>query len=340
MARATRQVPDPVALESALHEHPESFEFFEAIRRIECAYPDRPRMGESTKPVEDPVRLCQTPSLAFAPRMVDRFEKSHEGRPARMHGLFFGLFGPNAALPLHLTEYALDRQINARDDTITAFANIFHHRMMGLFYRAWANAQPTVQYDRPEQDHFGLYVGALVGLATPHLGDRDAMPDRFRRFFAGRLLQQTRNAEGLATLLQDFFRVTVRVIEFVGEWMSLPAPSHLRLGASREVASLGLTAVTGQYVWGTQQRFRLRLGPLSGAEFNHFLPGGVALQQLVAAVKGYVGEEKSWDVQLVLRRDEVPAMQLGQSGRMGLTSWLGRLQQSTDADHVVLKPVH
>lgn len=339
MARPARHTTDAVALQNALRDHPEDFDFFEAIRRLECAFPESPRLGHSARPADDFVRLCQTPSLVFAPRTVDRYEPGGPGKPARLHGLFFGLFGPNAPLPLHLTEYAMERELNAKDTTFKAFANIFHHRMMSLFYRAWADSQPTVQLDRPQEDRFRLYMGAMIGLATPNLDDRDAMPDQFKRFFAGRLLQQTRNAEGLKGLLQRFFRIPVDVIEFVAEWMRLPASAHLRLGASAEVAALGLTAVTGEYVWGSQQRFRLRLGPLDRAQFNNFLPGGLALKQLMAAVKTYVGEEKAWDVQLVLKRDEVPATRLGQSGRMGLTTWMGQPQRVGDADEVVLRPV-
>lgn len=339
MARQAGNTADAVALEIALRDHPEAFEFFEAARRLECAYSERPRLGHSAKAADDFVRLCQTPSLAFAPKTVDRYQPGGTGRPARLHGLFFGLFGPNAPLPLHLTEYAMDRELNAKDTTFTAFANIFHHRMMSLFYRAWADSQPTVELDRPAEDHFRLYMGALVGLATPGLDGRDALPDQFKRFFAGRLLQQTRNAEGLRGLLERFFRIPVGIVEFVAEWMRLPASSHLRLGASGEVAALGLTAVAGEYVWGSQQRFRLRLGPLSRGEFNNFLPGGEALKQLIAAVKTYVGEEKAWDVQLVLKKSDVPTTRLGQSGRMGLSTWMGQPQRDGDADDVVLKPV-
>jgi type VI secretion system protein ImpH len=104
------------------------------------------------------------------------------------------------------------------------------------------------------------------------------------------------------------------------------------------MASLGRTAVLGEFVWGAQQRFRLRIGPLDSAQFHHFLPGGEALDQLVAAVKTYAGEEKAWDVQLVLRRDEIPATRLGQAGRMGLTTWMGQPRRHTDADDVVLRP--
>lgn len=333
-----RQAPDPVTLELALQEHPERFEFFEALRWLECAYPKRPRFGESAKPAEDAVRLCHTPSLAFAPRSLDRYERATGDHPARLHGLFLGLFGPNAPLPLHLTDYAMDRARNGRDSTLVAFANIFHHRMLSLFYRAWASAEPTVQFDRPEEDHFRLYVGALVGLATPGLEGRDALPDRYKRFFAGRLVAQARNAEGLRGLLEHFFKVPVRVLEFVASWMHLPHEAHLRLGASPDVAGLGRTAVIGEYVWGSQQRFRLRLGPLSRGQFGNFLPGGEALRQLVSAVKTYVGEEKAWDVQLVLKRDEVPTMKLGQAGRMGLSTWIGEPRRDVDADHVILRP--
>jgi type VI secretion system protein ImpH len=339
MARPAGNTADAVALENALRDHPEDFEFFEAARRLECAFPERPRLGHSTKATDDFVRFCQTPSLSFPSKMVDRYQPGGGGRPARMHGLFFGLFGPNAPLPLHLTEYAMDRRLNAKDNTFIAFADIFHHRMMSLFYRSWADSQPTVQLDRPAEDRFRLYMGAMVGLAAPSLDGRDALPDQFKRFFAGRLLQQTRNAEGLKGLLERFFRIPVGIIEFVAEWMRLPSSAHLRLGASSDVAALGLTAVTGEYVWGSQQRFRLRLGPLSRTEFNNFLPGGAALKQLVAAVKTYVGEEKAWDVQLVLKRADIPGTRLGQSGRMGLSTWMGQAPQHADADNVVLKPV-
>lgn len=340
MAGTDRQTPDPVALDAALATAPEAFELFDALRRIECAHPDRPRLGESARPVDDAVRLGQSPSLAFAPCDIAAYTPAAEGQPARMVNYGFGLFGPNGPMPLHLSEYVLGRVRNAKDDTLLAFANLFHHRMLSLFYRAWANAQPTVQFDRPKHDRFRLYMGALVGLGTPGLDDRDDLPDRYKRYFAGRLLTQARNAEGLQHLLEHFFAVPVRVVEFVAGWMHLPAEAHLRLGGSEDTASMGRTTVMGAHVWGAQQRFRLRIGPLAKFEFDRFLPGGEALRQLVAAVKTYVGEEKAWDVQLVLKRDEVPATRLGHAGRMGLSTWMGGLRAGNDdVDQVVLRPV-
>lgn len=337
MAREPRQTADPLALEAALGERPEDFEFFEAMRLLESAYPALPRFGHSTRPAEDPVRLGHAASLEFPARSIERFEPRTAERPARLYGLFLGLFGPHGPLPLHLTEHAVDRERNAKDRTLVAFADVFHHRMLSLFYRAWADAQPTVQLDRPDQDRFRTYVGALIGIATPHLEKRDALPDQYKRFFAGRLVAQARNAEGLTRFLEHDFGVSVRVIEFVAQWMKLPRDAHLYMGHS--MASLGRDALLGAHVRGAQEHFRLRVGPLSRNEFNRFLPGSDALRQLVAAVRMYVGDEKGWDLQLVLQKDDVPLAHLGKAGRMGLDTWMGRYRKTGDADDVVLKHV-
>jgi type VI secretion system protein ImpH len=336
MDSETRQAPDLVALEAALRTSPRDFEFFEAMRRLECAWPERPRLGQSTRPAQDPVRLAHAATLAFPARSIARFEPGKNGGPARVVGNFLGLFGPNGPLPLHLTEHAIEREQNAKDPTLVAFANVFHHRMLSLFYRAWAEAQPTVQLDRPEQDRFRSWIGALIGIATPHLDGRDALPDQYKRFFAGRLVPQARNAEGLRCFLEHYFGVQICVIEFVVGWMQLPRDARLHMGKS--MAAMGRDALLGAQVRGAQQRFRLRVGPLTRNEFNRFLPGGDTLVKLVAAVKLYVGEEKSWDVQLVLQKEEVPLTHLGQAGSMGFNTWMGRYPKPGDADEVVLRP--
>ena len=174
------------------------------------------------------MRLAQEPSVVFAPATLAALEPEQDGpaqdhRAARLLVHFFGLFGPDGALPLHLTEYARDRRRNHRDPTFQRFADIFHHRALSLFYRAWANARPTVSLDRPEQDRFALYVGALIGLGMDSLRDRDAMPDLAKLHFAGHLAGQTRHAEGLGSILSSFFRTPVRIEGFIGAWLGLPA---------------------------------------------------------------------------------------------------------------------
>ena len=330
--------PAPAGFEQALRERPEAFELFQALRLIERAHPQRPRLGRSTRPVDDPVRLRHVPSLAFAPRSIEGYRPAAEGKPARLDSVVMGLFGPNGPLPLHLTEYAIDRRINSRDDTFSAFADIFHHRMLSLFYRAWADAQPTVQADRADEDRFGMYVGALVGQDRFGAPAPDGVRHGAARSHAGRLLSPARNAEGLCRLLEQAFAVPVRVVEFVAEWMRLPDEAHLHLGKGG-AATLGRTSVMGAMVRGCQQRFRLRIGPLDRATFQRLLPGGETLRELTALVRTWVGDEKAWDVQLVLDAGQVPTTRLGQAGRMGLDTWMGqRAWDLDDAEDVIVSP--
>ena len=90
-------------------------------------------------------------------------------------------------------------------------------------------------------------MGALVGLSTRGLDARDALPDQYKRFFAGRLVAQARNAEGLRGLLEHFFRIPVRVLEFVASWMRLPHEA-LRQGSQDEVMTVKNGVLTARRV--------------------------------------------------------------------------------------------
>lgn len=314
---------------------PERFDFFEALRLIEAAHPGRPRLGEGRRAADEPVRLGQPPYLAFPPGQLAAFGPTRDGRPPRLQTYLFGLFGPQGPLPLHVTVHARDRVRRQQDPTFADFCDIFHHRLLAFFYRAWANARPTVEQDRPDEDRFVRRLGSLAGLATPAFAGRHALPDRFVAYGAGLFGMGARPPEALARLVAAFFAVPVRVEEFVGAWLELPHPDRGRLGTAR----LGVDAVVGTHRYERGQRFRLELGPLTLAQFMSLLPGGGerdARQPLRALVHLAAGAELDWDARLVLRREEVPAARLDGTTRLGWTSWLWTARRERDAGDVVL----
>jgi type VI secretion system protein ImpH len=245
-----------------------------------------------------------------------------------------GLFGPNGALPIHLTDWARDRARNHGDSAFVRFIDVFHHRMLSLFYRAWAQAQPAVSLDRPSQDYFGRRLAALCGLGAPSLRGRDSAPDFAKLAHAGVFGRQVRSAECLEVVLASYFRVPVRIEEFVGHWLRIAPEQHTRLGAREGFARLGEDAVLGERTWHAQSRFRVVLGPLSFREYERFLPRGPSARALHDLVKLYVGIEHSWEVKLVLKKQEVPLAWLGNSVWVGWSSWLGaRLTDKDAADY-------
>jgi type VI secretion system protein ImpH len=314
----------------------ETYHIFQALRILEAEFADAPRLGESLRPREDRMRLGQEAELAFPPSTIAGLAPPSGARPGRLVNRFFGFFGPHGPLPLHLTEYARDRQRNHRDPTLVAFANMLTHRLMGLFYRAWAAGQPAPSFDRPgAADRFERKVAALTGHHGTHLRDRDAMPDMARRHFAGLLSMGPRNPEGLVSILSAFFRAPVRLQQFVGSWLELEPDDRWHLGAR---AGLGRATSIGARVWSRASKFRLRVGPMGLEDYTRLLPGGASLGRLEAVVRSYAGDALDWDVNLVLARDQVPQAILGRDTRLGHTSWIGRREGRGDADDLYLVP--
>ena len=324
-----------------LAREPYRYDFYQTLRRLECLYDNKPRWGAALRPVDEPVRLGQDPDVAFAPSPLASLEWGQDGAPPRLQVRLFGLLGPNGPMPIHITEYARHRLRHAGDPTLSRFLDLFHHRFIALFYRAWAQAQPHVNRDRPDSDRFLVYIGSFIGVAPESLRHRDTVPDLARLHHAGTLVRHVRNAEGLAAIVRQFFRVPAAIEEFVGHWLRLaPAErSYLR----RDGASLGSGAVLGSRVWDHQSKFRIHLGPLTLAQYEAFLPataanrtGGTLLRKLTDWVRFYLCFELDWDVRLVLKRDEVPRLKLGFTGQLGWTTWLGTRRAPTNAADLCL----
>ena len=331
MADQVRTAPAPLEIARQLAEAPWEFDLFQAMRLIEASSPERARIGEARRPLDEPVRFGQEAYLAFAPAAIAAFEPASEVRPPRLVQRVFGLFGPNGALPLHLTDWARDRSRNHGDSAFVRFLDVFHHRMLQLFYRAWAQARPVVSMDRPRHDFFGARLAAVCGLGARALRERDAVADSVKLAHAGVFGRQVRNAECLQMVLSNYFGVPVRIEEFVGQWLPVAVAQRTRLGRRKGFNELGADAVIGERTWHAQSRFRVVIGPLGLTDYERFLPRGRSSRPLHDLIRLYVGLEQSWEIKLVLRKGEVPLAWLGNSVWIGWSSWLGARQSDKDA---------
>jgi len=300
-------------------ERPQGVRLFELLRKIDAEQAQRPRQGTSTRPQEDGVRLGQAPSLGFAPVELDSVDADGAVPQVKVRSL--GLFGPNGALPLHMTEYVWDRLHNHRDPTWANFADIFHHRMLGLFYRAWAEAEPAVAYDRPAQDSYADYLGALCGYGADSLRQRDSVADEAKLHFAGLLSRSNRDADSLSRILADYFQVPVNILPFTRHWLTLPVSQRSQLGRA---GGLGQGVVLGSRVPDRQSCFTITLGPMPYAEYVRFLPGSAALKRLHDWIANYVGLSLQWQLRLLVDPATVPAPRLTGQVQLGRDVWLGR----------------
>ncbi len=322
-----------VELLDSVRELPYRHSFYSIVRTLVACHRDRPRIGYARRPADEVVRFGQEPNTAFAGAQVTGCDQGHGKRPPRVFLRGFGLFGPHGALPLHLTEYARNRELHDRDRTFRAFADMFHHRLFALFYRAWAAAEPCVQRDRPDADRFADQINALIGFNFPALHDRGVFPDEAKRYFSGHLSRQSRDPDSLVAMVSATFSVDCSIGEYSPGWITIPLPDRLKL--NRQANVLGVSTAIGRRAWTAQPRFTLHLGPLDLEAYTGLFPAAAEGRQLAEIVRLYVGLDLDAEVHLVLRADQIPPPQVDGSRQLGRTFWLGGSRaRSRDGDEL------
>ena len=322
-----------------LRREPWKFGFTVLMRRFGAFHSDLPRIGLASRPQQEPFRLGQTAALSFAPREIAEVVLPVEAalpvgalasrvrtgnNPAlpkiRLYGL--GLLGPNGPLPLHYTELVRDRKENYNDSTLADFLDIFHHRYLTHMYRAWAQSQSAAGLDRADDETFSRYVARLTGHDPMEIRD-SVLPSHARLAASTHLGREARNPDGLAATLARFFTVPVQLEEFVMHWIRIDDEDQTHLGTPRTSSVIGAGAIAGEVVADRQNKFRLVLGPLSLDQYLRFTPRGKDLPMLVEWVRGFVGYEFVWEVELRVRNDSTPPARLEDRERLGWSTWLG-----------------
>jgi len=327
----------PAPWEEALDDAPESFTFFQAVRLLHRRFPDRRRIGEFAHPSQEVVRFSVNPSLAFPAGDIQNLRLDPEA-PPELQVNFMGLVGHMGVLPVQYS-LLIDERAAAEGDpeAFRDFLDIFHHRMISLFYKAWERSHFWVAFERGEEDPFTSRLLDLVGLGLGDLRQRMGLRDEALLFYAGLLGSQHRSAVALEQLLEDQFQVPVAVEQFVGGWYGLSAQSRCRLDDDEGLGgSLGEGTVVGEEVWDPHARVRIRVGPLSRDRYDEFLPGGSAHGDLREMTRFFSDEQFDFEVQLILDRNDVPGIVLGEEAEralpLGWCTWIRTRPLSRDAD--------
>ncbi len=297
---------------------PWRFDFFAVLRRLERSHPDRPRIGDSAALRDEYVLLGQDPYLEFPASTLSRAEVDAEGR-LRILSRFLGFLGPQGALPLATTEEAYAWWL-ARDEAFPRFLDIFNHRFLQLFFRAWADSRPVAQHDRPKDDRFEAYVGSMIGIGSRLYRDLDSVSDLEKLAYAGLAAPQAKSASRLRHMICGIFKVEAEIDQFVGSRLVFEEPERTRLG--RRFCELGVDALVGGSVFSVQDKIRLRIITRDLAQYERFLPSGEWCEQLADLVSFYNGEQLDWDVELALPAGAAEPIRLAKFGRLGWTSWM------------------
>jgi len=315
-----------VSFRAQLVAEPWRFDMFATLRRFERENADKPRLGDAATLAEEYLVVSQNPYMEFPASNLDGAVIEPSGR-MRLIARFLGMFGPQGALPLTTTEESY-LWLLERDDAFPRFADIFQRRFIALFFRAWADARPIAQNDRPAEDRFRAYIGSMIGVGTPLYRDADSLSDFAKMEYAGLLAPRVKSASRLRSFLSGLFGVRFEIDEFVGAWLTLDASERSRLGA--RLSGLGSDCVLGASMFSVSDKFRVRVFVRDFAQYERFLPGSDFARQVGDAVFLYVGEEYDWDMELAIPAGEITPVRLGRGAKLGWTSWMAPNWSKTD----------
>ncbi len=382
----SKSAPVAPRLDETLFAEGYRFDFFQAVRLLEKLAPARRPVGHQGTVAEEAIRFRVPASFDFPPSAIARITPPTDRRQTtEMWVNFMGLTGPSGILPRHYTEMLIRRHIDFRGSeryVLRDWLDLFNHRLISLFYRAWEKYRFWIPFERGEHlrstpDAFTACLRGLIGLGLPSLHNRlqvsiafpdNQLPDnqtgpskseqeqqgpvaaRIEDIslmrYAGLLSQRPRNALNLEAILTDYFHVPVTIEQFQGQWLHLESDDQSRLGTCRATGALGNGAIVGPRVWNVQSKFRIRIGPLDWRQFCEFFPDRAPtpvrklfflLSQLV---RFYAGPEFDFDIQLILRRQEVPSAKLDRhddiGSRLGWNTWLCSTPPAADAEDAVI----
>jgi type VI secretion system protein ImpH len=360
------------SVETILYEEPFSFDFFQAMRILERLQPEKHAVARGFPPLAEVVRLKAHLSLNFPPSSIYDLVKPTEKLPVpALTVAFLGLFGPSGMMPRHYTELLLriDKEGKGREkNSLRDWFDLFNHRLISLFYRAWEKYRFYIPYERgeyalAEPDAFTLGVFSLIGMGMKSLRSRlrvsqwveeenevprekplASIDDLVLLYYSGFLAHRPRNAVSLEALLFSYFQLPVNVRQFEGQWLVLDPANQSRMGNGVCNNQLGVSVVAGERVWDVQSKFRVRLGPLRFASFTSFMPDRAPIEVRKAffllshLVRLYAGPEFDFEVQLVLQANDVPECELSDEGigpRLGWNTWVRSLEFPHDAEEAV-----
>lgn len=300
------------------------YNFFAALRLLEKQ--NGQRFGKSKTPKEDPLLLGQMPHLGFPATTLANINILEKTKHKNLNVFFFGLFGSKGPMPQHITEKLVTTGFSKTDKkekkTQDEFYNIFHHRLISLFYRAWANKEPTTQLDIKKDDRFQFYINSLAGYGLPSLRNRDNLNDYAKAHFSAYLGGKIRHSEGLKNIIFQLYGIQSKIVEFVGEWLVIDKEHQCHLQPSFYAKKLGINTSLGGNSWQSQYKFQIQLGPLSLNQYEACLPGKKNIKHINDAIKNYMRDELQWEIVLLLKKTEIPKTKLGTYGQLGWTSWL------------------
>lgn len=295
-------------------------QLFALMRYLHLAYDLKNNIGNEENLYEHPLRFGQDATLSFQEKQVHRVSQMPEKTKVQIRG--FGMLGSNGVLPIHITEASYEKKLHEKNTAFNDFLDIFHHRLISLFYKAWLMSEPVIMLDNGNNKAFSNQIASFVGSAIDqHDKDYEKLAyDQF--YYSSLLLNQHMPLDNLQEILNCYFKIPIKIKQNVGQWIN--SPEHSTIISHHSEHKLGQGLLIGTRYYDITQTFRVVIGPIDIPTYLRFLKNGDLAQQLHTWIHRYIKYNYIFDVELIVDKNKVSPMVVNGLSRLGQTSWIGK----------------
>jgi len=316
------------------------FSFFQAVSLLESFYNIQiPQMHKTEHPEKELLKFSVIPSRTFPPNKGISGLTIENEAPVKylMNVSFMGLIGPSGVLPewydfmayrrYHLIyksdyynklEKYQEQEKQSYQYGLVDFLNIFHHRLLSLFYLAWKNSQIQNKHYKK----FIYSISAKPAYEKKQDKQLDILFSGFSRFFS----QIRPSVHNIQTILSFFTQQQIQIEQFIPQLTPVSTNDQIMIGKRNNV--LGNAMVCGNKVWDCQTKFRILMGPASFDDMLDYLPDhsrrpSKKMIFLYKLVRMIVGQEYEFDISLVIKKGTIYHVELHKSKKLNQKNMLG-----------------
>jgi type VI secretion system protein ImpH len=329
-------------LAEQLQQSARRFSFFQLVRMLQRCSSQSVRVGYKGPASAENIRFRPDASLAFPASDIAELDlvpvPGTDAERYRITTTFLGLYGASSPLPSFYSEEVL--WADEDRSRIRDFLDLFHHRLLSLFYRCWAKYRYPIQFEYGEDDPLTPSLFALIGIDSSIPHGETGLPEPLRLLqFAGLINQQPHSASALESILSEYFDgLPVAVEQCTGRWVPINPGQRASLG--KKNCRLNTDCSIGLCVYGRTGNFRVRIGPFQFPKYLEFLPVRSNYRVLCSLIRFFATDRLEFDIAFrVLHPPQTRLLSKGpedSKARLGWTSWLLSAPSGEDREETVV----
>jgi len=325
MAGAQRK-PDTALIEEVAAEG-SRYDFFAAVQLLHRLRADAVPLGRLGPVRDEPLRFRHSTTLTFHSSDVESIQQDPRG--VVLTSTFLGLIGATSPLGVNFTEDVISAEQHD-EPTLRAFYDLFHHRLLSLFYGAWKKYRLHAGFRLAGDDSGTKRMLCFVGV-DGHGAQAESGLSRLEVLeLAPLLAMRARPPRVLELALQ---RVFPGVSAHIEQWVLRRAPIDRsdRMQLGRQNNRLGETFTLGAHVQDRSARFRVVLGPVDYETCESLMPGGAKYPLLRRVIEQFTRGTLECEVDVLLQQEQSLGYCLSsqRGGVLGLNTRLGHADGST-----------